>query len=161
MSCVSHTHTLLHTSNSWRTAAWPPPAAATLCDAPQSTVYPRGQSSFSSLGLALTGRNALNSDAINDGFFVFILREACTPLASSDSTQRRQARSPHQLEPAAHAAQTDCRQTLQAFKADLSDLPKVRAAALQWALLHGSRSGRAAHQFARDYAGQQALEQQQ
>lgn len=50
---------------------------------------------------------------------------------------------------------------LQAFKADLSDLPKVRAAALQWALLHGSRSGRAAHQFARDYAGQQALEQQQ
>ncbi len=49
---------------------------------------------------------------------------------------------------------------LQAFQADLSDLPKVRAAALQWALLHGSRSGRAAHQFARDYAGQQALEQQ-
>lgn len=49
---------------------------------------------------------------------------------------------------------------LQAFKADLSDLPKARAAALQWALLHGSRSGRAAHQFARDYAGQQALEQQ-
>ena len=48
---------------------------------------------------------------------------------------------------------------LRAFKADLSDLPRARAAALQWALLHGSRSGRAAHQFARDYAGQQALEQ--
>jgi predicted AAA+ superfamily ATPase len=48
---------------------------------------------------------------------------------------------------------------LRAFKADLSDLATARAAALQWALLHGSRSGRAAHQFARDYAGQQALEQ--
>ena len=48
---------------------------------------------------------------------------------------------------------------LRAFKADLSDLATARAAALQWALLHGSRSGRAAHQFARDYAGQQALVQ--
>ena len=48
---------------------------------------------------------------------------------------------------------------LRAFKADLSDLSAARAAALQWALLHGSRSGHAAHQFARDYAGQQALEQ--
>lgn len=48
---------------------------------------------------------------------------------------------------------------LRAFQADLSDLAAARAAALQWALLHGSRSGRAAHQFARDYAGQQALEQ--
>ncbi len=48
---------------------------------------------------------------------------------------------------------------LRAFKANLSDLPGARAAALQWALLHGSRSGRAAHQFARDYAGRQALEQ--
>lgn len=47
---------------------------------------------------------------------------------------------------------------LKAFKADLSDPARSRAAALQWALLHGSRSGRAAHQFARDYAGQQALE---
>ncbi|MBK6658708.1 MAG: ATP-binding protein [Proteobacteria bacterium] len=48
---------------------------------------------------------------------------------------------------------------LRAFNADLSDLATARSAALQWALLHGSRSGRAAHQFARDYAGQQALVQ--
>lgn len=34
---------------------------------------------------------------------------------------------------------------------------EVRRAALQWALLHGSRSGRAAHQFARDWAGRVAL----
>lgn len=34
---------------------------------------------------------------------------------------------------------------------------KVRGAALQWALTRGSRSGRSAHQFARDYAGQQRL----
>ncbi len=34
---------------------------------------------------------------------------------------------------------------------------EVRRAALQWALLHGSRSGRAAHQFARDWAGRRAL----
>ncbi|MCB1745885.1 MAG: ATP-binding protein [Gammaproteobacteria bacterium] len=32
------------------------------------------------------------------------------------------------------------------------------AAALQWALLHGSRSGRTASQFARDWAGRRALE---
>jgi hypothetical protein len=47
---------------------------------------------------------------------------------------------------------------LRAFKADLAQPEVARAAALQWALLHGSRSGRAAHQFARDYAGRQALE---
>ena len=47
---------------------------------------------------------------------------------------------------------------LRAFKADLTQADAVRAAALQWALLHGSRSGRAAHQFARDFAGRQALE---
>ena len=34
----------------------------------------------------------------------------------------------------------------------------ARAAALQWALLHGSRSGRTAAQFARDWAGRRALE---
>ena len=33
----------------------------------------------------------------------------------------------------------------------------VRGAALQWALARGSRSGRSAHQFARDYAGRVAL----
>lgn len=37
------------------------------------------------------------------------------------------------------------------------DSAEVRRAALQWALLHGSRSGRAAHQFARDWAGRVAL----
>jgi uncharacterized protein len=47
---------------------------------------------------------------------------------------------------------------LRAFDADLSQFETVRGAALQWALLHGSRSGRAAHQFARDFAGRQALE---
>lgn len=34
----------------------------------------------------------------------------------------------------------------------------LRQAALQWALLHGSRSGRSAWQFARDWAGRSALE---
>ena len=34
---------------------------------------------------------------------------------------------------------------------------EARHAALQWALLHGSRSGRAASQFARDWAGRLAL----
>ena len=33
----------------------------------------------------------------------------------------------------------------------------IRGAALQWALARGSRSGRSAHQFARDYAGRIAL----
>lgn len=34
---------------------------------------------------------------------------------------------------------------------------EVRTAALQWALARGSRSGRSAHQFARDWAGRQGL----
>ncbi|MEM7468874.1 MAG: ATP-binding protein [Pseudomonadota bacterium] len=34
---------------------------------------------------------------------------------------------------------------------------EAKTAALQWALLHGSRSGRSAQQFARDWAGQQQL----
>lgn len=36
---------------------------------------------------------------------------------------------------------------------------EVRRAALQWALLHGSRSGRSAWQFARDWAGRIRLQQ--
>jgi predicted AAA+ superfamily ATPase len=35
---------------------------------------------------------------------------------------------------------------------------EVRGAALQWALTRGSRSGRAAYQFARDYSGRKKLE---
>ena len=38
------------------------------------------------------------------------------------------------------------------------DSAEARHAALQWALLHGSRSGRSASQFARDWAGRLALE---
>ncbi|MSR13005.1 MAG: ATP-binding protein [Gammaproteobacteria bacterium] len=37
------------------------------------------------------------------------------------------------------------------------DSEVVEKAALQWALLHGSRSGRAAYQFAKDWAGRLAL----
>lgn len=44
---------------------------------------------------------------------------------------------------------------LEAFGETLSD--DARAAALQWALLHGSRSGRSAQQFARDWTGQKKL----
>jgi len=33
------------------------------------------------------------------------------------------------------------------------EIPGARQEALQWALLRGSRSGRVAWQFARDYAG--------
>jgi hypothetical protein len=40
--------------------------------------------------------------------------------------------------------------------ADLDD-PRLRAAALQWALGHGTRSGRSAWQFAKDWAGRTAL----
>jgi predicted AAA+ superfamily ATPase len=36
----------------------------------------------------------------------------------------------------------------------------VHTAALQWALAHGSRSGRSAQQFARDWAGRRRLEEQ-
>ena len=46
---------------------------------------------------------------------------------------------------------------LRSFDADLSEPDRVREAALQWALLHGSRSGRTAYQFARDWAGRVAL----
>ena len=48
-------------------------------------------------------------------------------------------------------------QWLQHFGIDTSD-NKVRSAALQFALKRGSRSGRVAYQFARDYAGQQKLQ---
>ncbi|MGE0486089.1 MAG: ATP-binding protein [Gammaproteobacteria bacterium] len=48
------------------------------------------------------------------------------------------------------------RHWLTAHGVDCDDV--ARAAALQWALLHGSRSGRTAAQFARDWAGRQALE---
>jgi len=40
------------------------------------------------------------------------------------------------------------------FKAQQTDADAVRRAALQWALTRGSRSGRVAWQFARDWAGQ-------
>ena len=46
---------------------------------------------------------------------------------------------------------------LHAFNETLNE--EARRAALQWALLHGSRSGRSAQQFARDWAGQQQLKQ--
>ena len=38
---------------------------------------------------------------------------------------------------------------------------EARAEALRWALMRGSRSGRSAYQFARDWAGRQALGQKQ
>lgn len=38
-----------------------------------------------------------------------------------------------------------------------SEIPKARQEALQWALLRGSRSGRVAWHFARDYAGRYAV----
>lgn len=44
---------------------------------------------------------------------------------------------------------------LEHFGEKLSD--EARHAALQWALLHGSRSGRSAQQFARDWVGQKRL----
>lgn len=50
------------------------------------------------------------------------------------------------------------RHWLHKFGADTHDAESVRAAALEWALLHGSRSGRTAYQFARDLAGRQMLE---
>ncbi len=42
---------------------------------------------------------------------------------------------------------------LQRFDVDLADRETVDRAALQWALSRGSRSGRTAYQFARDWAG--------
>lgn len=44
------------------------------------------------------------------------------------------------------------------LQADLEDPELVSRQALQWALLHGSRSGRSAWQFARDWAGKRGLE---
>ena len=46
---------------------------------------------------------------------------------------------------------------LNVLGADSLESESVREAALQWALLHGSRSGRSAYQFARDWAGRTAL----
>jgi predicted AAA+ superfamily ATPase len=43
------------------------------------------------------------------------------------------------------------------FKVPGARSPEVRRAALQWALAHGSRSGRVAWQFARDWAGRHRL----
>jgi len=43
------------------------------------------------------------------------------------------------------------------FKAPVADPEAMRRAALQWALQRGSRSGRVAWQFARDWAGRQRL----
>ena len=47
---------------------------------------------------------------------------------------------------------------LEAYATAGDDLLAAREAALQWALLHGSRSGRTAYQFARDWSGRRALE---
>ncbi|MGI9336828.1 MAG: DUF815 domain-containing protein, partial [Gammaproteobacteria bacterium] len=44
------------------------------------------------------------------------------------------------------------------LKADASDTESVREHALRWALARGSRSGRSALQFARDWAGRQQLD---
>lgn len=41
---------------------------------------------------------------------------------------------------------------------DPRDIQEIERAALQWALRRGSRSGRTAWQFARDWAGQQAMQ---
>ena len=46
---------------------------------------------------------------------------------------------------------------LKSFSVPAVDSEAVRAAALQWALARGSRSGRSAYQFARDWAGRQGL----
>jgi hypothetical protein len=46
---------------------------------------------------------------------------------------------------------------LESFDVRAVDSKGVRAAALQWALARGSRSGRSAYQFARDWAGRQGL----
>ncbi|OIQ64055.1 hypothetical protein GALL_543990 [mine drainage metagenome] len=45
-------------------------------------------------------------------------------------------------------------QWLDALGVDISDPEQYRREALQWALARGTRSGRTAWQFARDYAGQ-------
>ena len=45
---------------------------------------------------------------------------------------------------------------LKAFGCSDKDAEAARHEALQWALLRGSRSGRVAYQFARDWAGKHA-----
>jgi predicted AAA+ superfamily ATPase len=50
------------------------------------------------------------------------------------------------------------RHWLERLEAKVDDPDRVRTAALQWALKRGSRSGRTAWQFARDWAGRSALE---
>lgn len=46
---------------------------------------------------------------------------------------------------------------LDKLRVPLKDSESIRREALQWALLHGSRSGRSAWQFARDFAGRIGL----
>jgi len=46
---------------------------------------------------------------------------------------------------------------LSRLQAPTSDSEMIKKAALKWALEHGSRSGRSAHQFARDWTGRQLL----
>ncbi|WP_295955393.1 ATP-binding protein [Rhodoferax sp.] len=48
-------------------------------------------------------------------------------------------------------------QWLQSFGVDAAAIAAARGASLVWALERGSRSGRVAYQFARDYAGQHAV----
>jgi predicted AAA+ superfamily ATPase len=52
-----------------------------------------------------------------------------------------------------------CRHWLARLAADRADAAETERAALQWALRRGSRSGRTAWQFARDWAGRQQLSQ--
>lgn len=47
---------------------------------------------------------------------------------------------------------------LQQLNVEIADQKIMQKEALKWALLHGSRSGRSAWQFARDFAGKQQLE---
>lgn len=54
-----------------------------------------------------------------------------------------------------------CEHWLRAMGTPANDDDAARAAALQWALLHGSRSGRTAYQFARDWTGRKALENEE
>ena len=46
---------------------------------------------------------------------------------------------------------------LQELNVEIADQKNMQKEALKWALLHGSRSGRSAWQFARDFAGKQQL----
>ena len=48
-------------------------------------------------------------------------------------------------------------QWLSSFGVSASDIEAARAASLVWTLERGSRNGRVAYQFARDYAGQHAI----